>query len=271
MRLTTALTLGVLLTTAALAQEKPNNSDIENIGSRDINKGSVNFYSLDKEIAMGRQLAAEVERQVRLVEDPTINEYVNRVGQNIVRNSDAKTLPVTFKVVQSADVNAQALLGGFVYITTGTIAYVDNEAELAFVLAQQVAHVAARHATEQASKGGLGNFATIPRIGRDGAQAIGSSVGDQFLQEARAQVMEADFLGVQYLYKAGYDANAATAFLQKTAAPARTPTAQIFSPVPSAAERIAAMQKNTLLILPIRSQNVVTTPEFDRVKALVKQ
>src|SRR5262245_21007018 len=112
MRLTTALTLGVLLTLAALAQEKPNNSDIENIGSRDINKGSVNYYSLDKEIAMGRQLAAEVERQVKLVEDPMINEYVNRVGQNIVRNSDAKTLPITFKVVQSADVNAQTFPGG---------------------------------------------------------------------------------------------------------------------------------------------------------------
>src|SRR5690242_15054605 len=140
---------------AAKAKNKKKNSDVDNIGNRNINKGSINFISLDKEIAMGRQLAAEIERQVKLIEDPTINEYVNRVGQNLVRNSDAKLMPTTFKVVQSTEFDTRAIPGGFVYLNTGLIEALDNEAELAFVLAYQVAHIAARHGTENASKGEL--------------------------------------------------------------------------------------------------------------------
>ena len=128
--------------------KKPKNSDVDNIGSRNINKGNINFISLDKEIAMGRQLAAEVERQVKLIDDPTINEYVNRVGQNIVRNSDAK-VPFTIKVVESDEINAFALPGGFFYVNSGLILAADEEAELAGVMAHEIGHVAARHGTEQ--------------------------------------------------------------------------------------------------------------------------
>jgi predicted Zn-dependent protease len=92
--------------------KKPKNSDIDNIGNRDINRRTINFMSLEKEIQLGRELAAEVERSVKLVEDPTILEYVNRVGQNLVRNSDAK-VPFTIKVVDSDEVNAFALPGDF--------------------------------------------------------------------------------------------------------------------------------------------------------------
>ena len=145
------------------SKSKKKNSDVENIGNRNINKGSINFFSLEKEIQMGRQLAAEIERQVKLVEDPTINEYVNRVGQNIVRNSDAK-VPFTIKVVESDEINAFALPGGFFYVNSGLILAADDESELAAVMAHEIAHVAARHGTKQASKAELINFASIPLI-----------------------------------------------------------------------------------------------------------
>jgi predicted Zn-dependent protease len=264
--------LAALLAIPAFAQDKPKNSDIENIGTRDINRGSINFYSIDKEIAMGRQLSAEYERTVKLYESADVNEFVNRLGQNIVLNSDARRLPVTFRVVDSSDLDAKGFPGGFVYVTTETIAALDNEAELAFVLAQQVAHIAARHGTEQASRGELVNFDRIPVVFTGGERrTAGAQVPIQFLQEARAQVMEADFLGMQYLYKAGYDPDAATAFLQKIAALEPGATARMFSSVPPAADRIEAMQKNILVILPARNQNVVTTPEFERIKTLVKK
>ena len=121
------------------------NGDVDNIGNRNINKGSINFISLEKEIAMGRQMAAEIERQAKLIDDPTINEYVNRVGQNLVRNSDAK-VPFTIKVVDSDEINAFALPGGFFYVNSGLILAADDESELAGVMAHEIAHVAARHA-----------------------------------------------------------------------------------------------------------------------------
>jgi predicted Zn-dependent protease len=281
MRLHNTVTTGLatLLAVAAFAQDKPKNADIENIGNRDINKGTVNFISIEKEIAMGRQLAAEIERQVKLLDDPTINEYVNRVGQNLVRNSDAKLMPTTFKVVQSTEFDTRAIPGGFVYLNTGLIAALDNEAELAFVLAYQVAHIAARHGTENASKGELINFDSVPLIfmGSPGGfalhQASASLIPMQFLQMARSQAMEADLLGMEYLYQAGYDPRAAITLLQKVAAleSSATSTPKMLSPTPPAADRIAAMERNIALILPARSQNVLTTPEFDRIKANLKK
>src|SRR5262245_22780352 len=136
------------------------NGDVENIGNRNINKGSINFISLEKEIQMGRQMAAEIERQVKLIDDATINEYVNRVGQNLVRNSDAK-VPFTIKVVDSEEINAFALPGGFFYVNSGLILAADDESELAAVMAHEIAHVAARHGTENASKAQLVNIASI--------------------------------------------------------------------------------------------------------------
>src|SRR5262245_60893036 len=179
------------------------NSDVQNIGNRNIDKGSINFVSLEKEIAMGRQLAAEVERQVKLIEDPTINEYVNRVGQNLVRNSDAK-VPFTIKVVESDEINAFALPGGFFYVNSGLILAADDESELAGVMAHEIAHVAARHGTEQASKAELINFASIPLIFMGGVggfalrQAAGFLIPMQFLQFSRKDEAEADYLGLQY-------------------------------------------------------------------------
>src|SRR5215813_2422095 len=215
-RFSLGLFIAAFLTTSAFAgqqddKKKPKNSDIENIGTRDINKGNIlPTMSLEKEIALGRQLAAQVDRQAKLFNDPVVTEYVNRVEQNIVRNSDAK-VPFTIKIIQSDEVNAFALPGGFLFVYTGLILAADQEAELAGVLAHETAHVAARHGAETASKEQATNLASIPLIFLGGAagvgarQAAGLAIPLSFLKFTRSQEAEADFLGTQYMYKTGYD------------------------------------------------------------------
>ena len=260
-------------------KSKKKNSDVDNIGNRNINKGSINFISLEKEIAMGRQLAAEIERQVKLIEDPTINEYVNRVGQNLVRNSDAK-VPFTIKVVESDEINAFALPGGFFYVNSGLILAADDESELAGVMAHEIAHVAARHGTEQASKAELINFASIPLIFMGGVggfalrQAAGFLIPMQFLQFSRKDEAEADYLGLQYLYKTGYDPGAAVSFFEKLQAKesAKPGTvSKMFSTHPPTGDRIEMSKKNIEQILPDKEQYVVTTSEFNQVKGFLAQ
>jgi predicted Zn-dependent protease len=263
----------------AKAKSKKKNSDVDNIGNRNINKGSINFISLEKEIAMGRQLAAEIERQVKLIDDPVINEYVNRVGQNIVRNSDAK-VPFTIKVVESDEINAFALPGGFFYVNSGLILAADDESELAAVMAHEIAHVAARHGTEQASKAELVNFASIPLIFMGGVggfalrQAAGFLIPMQFLQFSRKDEAEADYLGLQYLYKTGYDPGAAVSFFEKLQAKESArpgSVSKMFSTHPPTGDRIEMTKKNIELILPDKDQFVVTTSEFNKVKTQLAQ
>jgi predicted Zn-dependent protease len=260
-------------------KSKQRNSDVDNIGTRNINKGSINFFSLEKEIQMGRQLSAEIERQVKLLNDPTINEYVNRVGQNIVRNSDAK-VPFTIKVVESDEINAFALPGGFFYVNTGLILAADDESELAAVMAHEIAHVAARHGTKQASKAELINFASIPLIFMGGVggfalrQAAGFLIPMQFLQFSRSDEAEADYLGLQYLYKTGYDPGAMVSFFEKLQAKeAARPgsVSKMFSTHPPTGDRIETSKKNIEQVLPDKDQYVVTTSEFNKVKTLLAQ
>src|SRR2546425_9322740 len=253
---------------------KKKNSDVDNIGNRNINKGSINFISLDKEIAMGRQLAAEIERQVKLIDDPVINEYVNRVGQNLVRNSDAK-VPFTIKVVESDEINAFALPGGFFYVNSGLILAADDESELAAVMAHEIAHVAARHGTENASKAQMVNIASLPLIFLGGVggfalrQAAGFLIPMQFLQFSRRAEAEADCLGVEYLYKTGYDPGAAVSFFEKLQAreSARPGSvSRMFSTHPPTGDRIEMTKKNIEAVLPDKEQYVVTTSEFTKIK-----
>jgi predicted Zn-dependent protease len=275
-RVTMAAVLVVTTANPVVAQDKPKNSDIENIGNRDINSGffSWNFTSLEKEIALGRELAAELERQVRLVEDPVINEYVNRVGQNLVRNSDAQ-VPFTFKVIEDDSINALALPGGFVFVNTGVILSADEEAELAGVLAHEIAHVTARHGTENATKGQIINWASIPLIFLGGVagfgirQAASFAIPAQFMKFSRGAEEEADYLGSQYAYKTGYDPNAAVTFFEKIQAreTARPGTiSSLFSSHPPTEDRIEKTQKNIALVLPERNQYVLTTSEFIDVR-----
>ena len=251
---------------------KDNKNDLDAIGERDVGKG-MNFYSLEKEIALGKSLAQQVEQQSRIVQDPVITEYVNRVGQNLVRNSDAQ-VPFTIKVIDSDDVNAFALPGGFFYVNTGLIMAADTEAELAGVMAHEIAHVAARHGTRNASKADLANWMSLPLIflggpiGMGVRSAAGLLIPMQFLQFSRGAEREADFLGLQYLYKTGYDPQSFVDFFEKLEAKEKTrpgTMAKAFSTHPPMGDLITASEDEIKNVLAPKPEYVVTTSEFAQV------
>src|ERR1700719_3052853 len=221
----------------------PKNSkeDVEAIGNRGVGKG-VNFYSLEREIALGKGLAQEVERSSKLIDDPVVTEYVNRVGQNLVRNSDAR-VPFTIKVIDSDEVNAFALPGGFFYVNSGLILRAQEESELAGVMAHEISHVTARHGTKNATKGELMQLATIPLM----------------------------LLGPAGW--AGYDPNSFVTFFERIQAdekrrPGTIP--KVFSTHPPTPDRIETAQKEIARILPNKPEYIVTTSEFDSVKARLR-
>jgi predicted Zn-dependent protease len=262
-----------LLAAGAFAEDKKN--DPEAIGDRDVGKG-VNFYSLEKEIALGKQLAQEVERQAKIIDDPIIAEYVNRVGQNIVRNSDAK-VPFTIKVLDSEEVNAFALPGGFFFVNSGLILKADTEAELAGVMAHEIAHVAARHGTRQATRGELAQIGMIAMsiaipygwTGYAIRQGAGLAIPIGFLQFTKAFEKEADFLGLQYLYKSGYDPTAFVDFFEKIQTLEKKKPgamAKVFSTHPMTDDRIKSAQVEIDKILVAKPEYVVNTSEFNDVK-----
>jgi predicted Zn-dependent protease len=259
----------------------PKNSkeDVEAIGNRDVGKG-INFYSIEHEIALGKGLAQEVERSSKLIDDPVIVEYVNRVGQNLVRNSDAH-VPFTIKVIDSDEVNAFALPGGFFYVNSGLIMRAQEEAELAGVMAHEISHVTARHGTKQATKGEMMQLATIPLmlLGPGGwagygiYQALQLAIPLSYLKFSRDDEKEADFLGLQYMYKAGYDPNAYITFFERIQSDEKRRPGTIpkfFSTHPPTPDRIAATQKEIARILPEKDEYIVTTSEFDQVRARLR-
>jgi predicted Zn-dependent protease len=279
MRIRSQVPLAILAALSLLAagafagdKKKPKDNPDE-IGNRDVGKG-VNFYSLEKEIALGKQLAQEVERQAKIIDDPIIAEYVNRVGQNLVRNSDAK-VPFTIKVLDSEEVNAFALPGGFFFVNSGLMLKAESEAELAGVMAHEIAHVAARHGTKQATKGELINIASIPLIFMGGwtgyaiRQGAGLAIPLGFLKFSQAMESEADYLGLQYLYKSGYDPTAFVDFFEKiqTLEKKKPGTlSKVFSSHPPTDNRIKSAQKEIDKILEAKPEYVVNTSEFNDVK-----
>src|SRR5256714_4981101 len=259
----------------------PKNSkeDVEAIGNRSVGKG-VNFFSLEREIALGKSLAQEVERSSKMIDDPVVTEYVNRVGQNLVRNSDAR-VPFTIKVIDSDEVNAFALPGGFFYVNSGLVLRAQEESELAGVMAHEIAHVAARHGTKNATKGELMQMATIPLMllgpvgwaGYGIYEGLNIAIPLTYLKFNRDSEREADFLGLQYMYKAGYDPNAYVTFFERIQAdekrrPGTIP--KVFSTHPPTPERIENTQKEIARILPAKPEYIVTTSEFDSVKARLR-
>jgi predicted Zn-dependent protease len=240
-----------------------------------VGKG-LDFYSIEKEIALGKSLAQEVDKSAKFIDDPVINEYVNRVGQNLVRNSDAQ-VPFTIKVIDSDVVNAFALPGGFFYVNSGVILHADEESEMAGVMAHEIAHVAARHGTKQATKSDIIQIASIPAMifipyslaGYALYQGMNFMIPVTFLKFSRDAEREADYLGLQYMYKAGYDPNSFVAFFEKVQAdekkqPGTIP--KVFATHPPTPDRIEATQKEIATILPARDEYIVTTSEFDMVK-----
>ncbi len=250
--------------------------DPTQIGKRNINKGlgNMNFYSLEKEVALGRQVAAEVDRQAKFIDDPIVSEYINRVGQNIVLNSDAK-VPFTIKVLDSDDVNAFALPGGFFYVNKGLILAAENEAEVAGVMAHEIAHVAARHGVEQATKGQLAQYAMIPLIFMTGGlgtiayQAAQIGVPLTFLKFTRNAENEADKLGAQYAWASGYDPHSLVTFFEKLEKKDKSKPntiSKLFRTHPLTPDRISNVRE-LVARFPERDEYIVNTSEFNKVKA----
>jgi predicted Zn-dependent protease len=264
-------------TESGVSAAKGKLNDDENplmIGKRNINSHQINFYSLNKEVNMGRQLAADVDRQGKFIEDPVVTEYVNRVGQNLALHSDAK-VPFTIKVLDSDDVNAFALPGGFLYVNKGAILAADSEAELAGVMAHEIAHVTARHGVEQASKATLANYAMIPLIFMTGGlgyiayQAAQIGVPLTFLKFSRNVETEADKLGAQYLWAAGYDPNNFLSFFEKLEKKEKRKPgtlSKLFGTHPPTPDRIVKVH-DLLARFPDRDEYTVSTSEFNRVKS----
>ncbi len=245
------------------------NDDPTKIGHRNINEHTIEFYSLQKEIALGQQLANEVDRQLKFVDDPVIVEYVNRLGQNIVLNSDAK-VPFTIKVVDSSEVNAFALPGGFFYVNKGLIMAVDNEAELVSVMAHEIGHVAARHGVEQASKGTLLNYARIPLIFVPlGGLAANIGLPILFLKFNRAHEEEADRLGAQYTWATGYDPTCMLNLFDRLSAKEKKKPgtmSKLFSDHPPTLDR-ADKVRALIARFPEREEYIVNSSEFIAIKA----
>jgi predicted Zn-dependent protease len=250
--------------------------DVSAVGNRDIGgRGMGNWYSTDSEIRMGRQYAAEIEKSTKFITDPVITEYVNRIGQNIVKNSDCK-VPFTIKVIDSDEINAMALPGGFFYVNSGLILNADEEAEMAGVMAHETAHVCAHHAAREMTRANYAQLGTIPLIFIGGWTGYGiyeaASIGVPitFLHFSREFEAQADYLGVQYMYRAGYDPQAFISFFEKIQAlEKRKPglVAKTFSDHPQTPDRIEHSQEEIAHILPAKDEYTVTTSEFDDIKA----
>ncbi len=252
--------------------------DVNAIGTRNIGgRGMGNWYSTDWEIRVGKQYSMEIEKSAHLVTDPVIVEYVNRVGQNLVKNSDAK-VPFTIKVIDSDEINAMALPGGFFYVNSGLIMNCDEEAELAGVMAHEISHVIAHHAARQQTKMNYAQIASIPLIIMTQGSYTGYGIYEasqlaiplSFLKFSRMDESEADYLGVQYMYKAGYDPQSFVTLFEKLDALEKHKPgtlAKAFSDHPATGSRITAAEDEIATILPARPEYIVTTSEFDDVKA----
>src|SRR6202050_1890548 len=289
----TFLAFSLLLTTLCFAQNSPISlqpsappvkayhdgsiRDIDAIGNRNIGctRGVGNWYSLEKQIERGRSYAQQMGSAAKLITNPVIAEYVNRIGQNLVRNSDAQ-VPFTIKVIDTDDINAFALPGGFFYVDSGLILAADNEAELAGVMSHEIAHVAACHVARENTRGQLMNLASIPLIfvgggiGFAARNLMGMAVPMGFLQFSRGFEAEADFLGIEYMYKAGYDPQALTTFFEKVRALEKGKPgtiAKAFNTHPQTPDRIQKTQQEINTLLPPEPEYIVDTSEFVDVRA----
>ena len=267
----------LMMSVASYAADR-RHADVDKIGNRDVT-GRIwgvfpNFVSLEKEIQMGQQVATEFEQTAKLIEDPVISEYVDRVGQNLVKHSDAK-VPFHIKVVDTDEVNAFAFPGGFFYVNKGLILAAENESELAGVMAHEISHVTARHATARMTKAQILQLAAIPALFVGGYWAqmaiqngLGLGINLELLGVTRDSEKEADQLGIQYLWNSGYDPNGFVSFFEKLQAQEKTKPGKLsgfFRTHPFTVDRIAASMDEERY-LPEKDNYIVNTSEFNRVK-----
>jgi hypothetical protein len=258
--------------------KKGSEDDVDAIGTRDIgHRGLGNWYSINGEISMGKESSMEIEKSAHMITDPVVAEYVNRIGQNIVKNSDCK-VPFTIKVIDSDEINAMALPGGFFYVNSGLILAADEEAELAGVMAHETAHVCAHHAAREMTRLQYMQLASIPVAiitygtwtGYGIYEASQLAIPVSFLEFSREFESEADWLGLQYMYKAGYDPQAFVQFFEKLDALEKHKPgtlAKVFSDHPQTPDRIMRSEEEIATIMPPKPDYIVSTSEFDDVKA----
>lgn len=252
-------------------------NDVDAVGDRKIGgRGFSNWYSTNTEMKWGAQYSQQVEKSAKIIHDPVIEEYINRIGQNIVKNSDAK-VPFTIKVIDTDEINAFALPGGYFYVNSGLIMAADNEAELAGVMAHEIAHVAAHHQAREMTRMNYANVGTVPLIMLTGYnmnglmlyEAATVAIPMTFLQFQRDFEEQADWLGIQYMYRAGYDPLEFIAFFEKIEALEKQRPgilSKAFSTHPQTPERVARSQKEIATILPPRCEYIVDTSEFHAIK-----
>jgi hypothetical protein len=257
--------------------KKGSEDDVDAVGTRNIGgRGLGNWYSVNGEIGMGKQYSMEIEKSAHMVTDPVVVEYVNRVGQNIVKNSDCK-VPFTIKVIDSDEINAMALPGGFFYVNSGLIMAADEEAELAGVMAHETAHVCAHHAAREMTRMNYFQIASVPLIiftqgswtGYGIYEASQLAIPVSMLEFSREYEAEADWLGLQYMYKAGYDPQAFIQFFEKIDALEKHKPgtlAKVFADHPQTPDRISHSEEEIATIMPAKPDYVVTTSEFDDIK-----
>ena len=268
------LSAALLVPAGAWAQK---HKDVDSIGQRDINKGSWNLYSREREFELGRRLASEVESNSRLVADSRVQGFVDDLVGRLVRNSDAEA-PFTVRVIDSDELNAFALPGGFLYVNTGLLLEAETEAELAGILAHEIAHVTARHATKQASKARLAQIFSLPLLFVGGpvamgiSQAINIALPLTFLKFSRNAEREADFLGLQYTHRAGYDPAALIDYLERLSEKEWQPRVPgVFSTHPMNKDRMQRARREMAEVLPARPDYVVSTSRFDQLKAHLRR
>jgi predicted Zn-dependent protease len=269
------LALTVIMVAASFsAGASDKKKDVDAIGNRRVAHRSI--ISEQKEIAMGKRYSTEIDRSARIIKDPVINEYVNRVAQNVARNSDLK-IPLTVKIIDSPDINAFALPGGFLYVNSGLLRAANEEDQIAGVIAHEIAHVAARHWASQMTKATILQYAMLPLMFTPMSMGVYYGVMEAymngvplaFLKFNRNDEAEADYLGIQYMYKAGYDPNAYVAFFGKIVQeqrsnPGSVPT--VFADHPPTADRIIKTEEEIKSVLPKRSEYLVSTSEFNGMK-----
>jgi predicted Zn-dependent protease len=252
-------------------------NDLNAIGNRNVgcNRGLGNWYTLDAQVRMGQEFARQVEQTSHLITDPQVNEYVNRLGQNLSRNSDTK-LPFTIKVLDVEEPNAFALPGGYMFVNAGTILMADDESELAGVMAHEIGHVAACHAARESTRGTMAGLAMIPVVILTGGlaglgvnTAANYGIPAVFSKFGRNFEAQADYLGVQYAYKAGYDPNGMIDFFEKLQALEKKRPGvamKLYGDHPQTPDRIAKSQQEIGTILPPREQYIMDTSDFEQTK-----
>jgi beta-barrel assembly-enhancing protease len=252
-------------------------NDLDAIGHRNVgcNRGLGNWYTLDAQVRMGQEFARQVEQTSHLITDPVVNEYVNRLGQNLARNSDTH-LPFTIKILDIEEPNAFALPGGYMFVNAGTLLLADDESELAGVLAHEIGHVAACHAAREATRGTLASLAMIPvMIMTGGLAGLGVNevanltVPAAFSKFGRNFEAQADYLGIQYAYKAGYDPVGMINFFEKLQAlEKKRPgfVSKLYGDHPQTPDRIGKSQHEIATILPPKNQYIVSTSDFEQAK-----